>query len=118
RQTDANRIVAGEINAMFGFNRAAIDTPDFLFAEVIERLDGLGRNLRGERPSGDPLGGPQVSVHQDWRDGEHVADVVEAVAGIVRGEVLFRAERNAQEITNGVAVFAAIEPVRRDPARI
>ena len=51
-------------------------------------------------------------------EGKHVADVVEAVAHVVRGEVFRRFEIDAAEVADRVVVLGAIEPPNRDAARI
>ena len=77
----------------------------------------LGR-LNGDGPLHDALGGGQVALQEQRRQGQHVADVVEAVADVVGGEVLGRLEIDADEVADGVVVFDAVEPADGDPARI
>ncbi len=79
------------------------------------RLERLG--AEDCRPR-DAFGGEQVALHQHRRDRQHVADVVEAIAGVVLGEVVGRAEIHAKEIANGVVVLRAIQPPDGDAARI
>jgi len=66
----------------------------------------------------DRFGGRQIPFHQDGADGEHVADVVEAVADVVGGEVVRRLEIDANEIADRVVVLGAIETAQGDAARI
>src|SRR5262249_47336593 len=109
RESDANGVVAGEVDAVLAFNSAAIDAADLLLSNVKESFDGLRRDLRGDGPGGDAFGGGEVSLHEHRRYGEHVADVVEAVAGIVGGEIFLGAELHAEQVANGVGVLVAIE---------
>ena len=62
----------------------------FAVAREIADLERLRRDLGGDRPAGDALSRRQVALHQQRRHGQHVADVVEAVAGVVGGEILAR----------------------------
>ena len=64
------------------------------------------------------LGGFHVLLHQDGRDGQHVADVVEAVAGVVGGEIFFGAELDAEQVADGVGVFGAIQAAGGDAAGV
>ena len=75
---------------------------------------GLGR---AERRVDHRLGGGQVHLHQDRRDREHVADVVESIADIVGREVIGRAEVEADQVADRVVVLGAIEPPDRHPRR-
>ncbi len=73
---------------------------------------------RGHGARSDALGGGDVLRHQQRRDGENVADVIEAVAGIVGGEVFVGLEIDGQEIADGVAIFVAVEAVGDDAAGV
>ncbi len=66
----------------------------------------------------DFFGGGEVLFHEDRRHGEHVADVVEAVADVVGGEVVGRVEGDADEVADGVVVFGAVEAADGDPAGV
>ncbi len=66
----------------------------------------------------DFFGGGEVLFHEDRRHGEHVADVVEAVADVVGGEVVGRVEGDADEVADGVVVFGAVEPANGDAAGV
>ena len=60
----------------------------------------------------------EVALEKHRRQREHVADVVEAVAGIVRREIVCRTEVHADEIADGVVVFRAVEAADGHAARI
>ena len=79
----------------------------------------LGRQrVRTQRPFGDLLRRVQVLLHQHRRNREHVADIVEAVAQVVGGEVLLRTEIHRQQVADGVGVFRPVEPPRSHVAGI
>ncbi len=59
-----------------------------------------------------------VTLDQHRRKREHVADVVEAVAGIVGGELGAGLDVERQQVANGVAVFGAIQAVNGGTAGI
>ena len=63
--------------------------------------------------SADCLRGRQVFLQQDRRHAEHIADVVKAIAHVVRREVIGWMKVDADEIANRVVVFRAIEPANR-----
>ena len=71
----------------------------------------LGQRIGAHGARSDGFGRIQVLFHQQRRDGQDVGDIVEAVAGIVGGEILVGAEIDRQQIADGVAVFVAIEPL-------
>jgi len=52
------------------------------------------------------------------REGEHVADVVEPVAGVVRRERGVGVEVHAEQVADGVAVLDPVEPAERHPAGV
>ena len=66
-----------------------------------------------------PFGGADVALEQHGRKPEHVGDVVEAEARIVRrkqgGHI---AEIEREQIADRVGVLGAVHPVRRETARI
>jgi hypothetical protein len=70
--------------------------------------------FRFARHRGNPLGddrlrGRDVFLHEDRRDRQHVANVVEAVARVVRGKFLFGLEIDADEVLDRVAVLDAVQ---------
>ena len=53
-----------------------------------EALDGrLGRGGRDDSGGGDFFRGGQVLFHEGGREGEHVGNVVETIAGVIDGEI-------------------------------
>ena len=60
----------------------------------------------------------EILLQQHRRHRKHIADVVEAVAGIIRREIRRRLEIHAHQVADGVVVFHAIEPANRDAAGI
>jgi hypothetical protein len=82
-------------------------------------LQGLGPVLRRhDRRLGDLLGGDQVLVHQQRRDRQNIADVVEAVADVVGREVVGGPQVEAREVTDGVVVLFAVEAAHGHAARV
>ena len=79
---------------------------------------GLGERGGENGDSCDFLGGGEVLFHQDGREREDVADVVEAVAGVVGGEIGGGLEVDGEEIADGVVVFEAIEAAGGDAAGV
>ena len=67
----------------------------------------LGQRVGGHGACGDPAGSGEIAIHQRRRDGEDIADVIEAVAKIVGGKAVFGAEFDGEEIAYGVGVLAA-----------
>src|SRR4029077_2700977 len=66
----------------------------------------------------DPRCRSHILLRQERREGEDVADVVEAVADVVRRGFLISVEIDADEIANGVAVFNAVEAAQSHAARV
>ena len=64
------------------------------------------------------LGGGQVLLQEQGRERQHVADVVEAVADVVVGEVGGRLEVDADQVADRVVVLGPVEPADRDPADV
>ncbi len=89
-------------------------------AELDAPVVPLGGEPRRGRHGGlhDGLGRLEVFLQQERRDGEDVADVVEAVAGIVGRELLLRLEVDPHQVADRVVVLDAIEPADRHPARV
>ena len=80
-QTEAHDVLAGELNAVLRFDRAAIGPADSLLAREIADLQRLGgKVISRQRPTRDALGRRQVALHQQRRHRQHVADVVEPSA--------------------------------------
>ena len=70
----------------------------------------LRRRAFRQRQPDHLVGGGDVFLHQQRRDREHVADVVEAVAGVVGGEDVLGVEFHAEQVVNRVLVFGAVQP--------
>ncbi len=87
---------------------------------VLERHghDALAGGGVGERLVHDLLGRSEVLLHQQRRQRQHVADVVEAVADVVGGEVVGGVEVDAEEVADGVVVLGPVEPPQGDPAGV
>ena len=66
----------------------------------------------------DRFGRLNVLLHQQRREAQRVADVVEAVAGVVGREVFFGVVVDAHQVADRVAVFGPIEPTERDVAGV
>ncbi len=60
----------------------------------------------------------EILFEQLGRQSQSVADVVEAESRHIGGEVVGRANIDAQKITNGVVVFGAVQAARGHPARL
>ena len=71
--------------------------------------DGLAADLRG---------GQQVALEQPRRDGEDVADVVEAVARLVGRQEGLGVDVEGQDVADGVGVLGPVQPLHGRPSRI
>ena len=89
-----------------------------LEAQAVFDLDRLRQRSGGDRPLGDPPRRGQILLHQHRRDGEDVADVVEAFAGVVGREIPVGAEIDGEQITDGVGVLRPVQPTGRDPSGV
>ena len=79
---------------------------------------GLRRHrLAVDRKLGNRLRRLHVLFHQQRRDRQHVAVVVEAVSRVVHGELIGRPRRHAEQVADGVVVFDAVEAPRGDASR-
>lgn len=78
----------------------------------------LGRLGAVEGRADDPLGRGHVALHEGGGDRKDVADVIEAIACVVLGEVVGGAQVDTQEIAHRVVVLGAVQAPRRDAARI
>ena len=117
-QPEAHRVLAAKLDAVLSLDRAAIETANPAVAGAVVGFDWFGGNGRGHCPGRDPLGGREVTLHQQRRHREEIRHVVEAVAGIVGREVFLSAEANAEQVSDRVRVFVAIEAMGRHPTRI
>ena len=82
------------------------------------RLAGRVSGGPSRSPLHDALGRRQVPLHQHGRHRQHVADVVESVADVVRREILGGIEIDAHQIADRVAIFGPVQPPHRDAARV
>ena len=78
--------------------------------------DGPGHRRNGFRHDG--LGRRQIFLQQHRRQGEDIADGVEAVAGVVRREFDLRVEVDPHEIADGVAILDPVQPAHGDASGI
>ena len=79
--TGANVVIGFDWKIEFAALDAILARPKVRHDAVHDRL---ARRIGMDGAFGDLLGGSQVFLHQHRRERQHVADVVEAVAGIVR----------------------------------
>ncbi len=79
--------------------------------ECFGLLEGGGSFSQFER-------GTDVLFHEHGRDGKDIADGVEAVAAVVRGEGVGGAGVEVEEIADGVVVFGAVEAAAGDLAGV
>ena len=70
---------------------------------------------RGPR---NPIRRCHVFFHQQRRERENVADVVEAVPGVVGGKVVGSTKVDAQKVADRIVVFGAVEAAGGDAARV
>ena len=81
----------------------------------------VGDLLHGRRAIADGAGRDgarriEVAVQQGGRHAQHVADVVEPVAGVVRRQQRRSVDLEGQKVAHGVRVLRAIQAVQRRPA--
>src|SRR5205823_1421357 len=67
------------------------------------------RQLAGKRLLDDRLGRGQVLFHEQRRQRQHIADVIEAVPNVVGGEILGRLEVERQQIADRVVILGPVE---------
>ncbi len=58
-----------------------------------------------------------VLFEQERRDREHVADIVEAITGVVGRKLFLRLEVEPRQVANRVAIFDTIEAANRYTTR-
>ena len=85
--------------------------------ELVVVSDDAVRGLP-RRQAGDLAGRVHVAVHQGGRDGEDVGDIVEAIAGIVDGQILAHIDIQGEKIANRIGVFRAVHAPKRGAAGI
>ena len=79
------------------------------------RLEGIGAEERG---AGHALRRLQVLLQEDGGDGEHVADVVEPVPGVVVRERVARPQVHPEQVAHRVVVLRPVQPARGHPPGI
>ena len=118
RQADLEIVVGVEVEPVCRLDVARIDPAEVLEAQAVLDFDRFRQRQGDDRPVGNPAGGGQVFLHQHWRDGQDIADVVEAVARIVGRKVLVGAKLDGEEIADRVRVLRPVQTPRGDPPRI
>ena len=105
------RLVKGQpITVLFAFGTAKLSARNAsLFHD---------RGNRWHRRRDDGFGRLHVLLQQERGNREHVADVVEAIAGVVGREFLGGLELNPHEIADGVAILHPVEPPKSDAPRV
>ncbi len=89
-----------------------------------KRPDGCGTSRSpaririADRQRADLARGVHVALEQHGRNAEHVADVVEAVGGVVRRQQRRGIDIERQQIANGVRVLGAVQAVQHGPSGI
>ena len=128
-QADAQRIFGVERKMMANRHAAARSQGKILAHAVVLdeelrefiRLRDRPRRAIPNSDAADLARGREVALQQHRRDREHVADIVEAVAGIIggkqRGEV-HRAGVHRDQVADGVGIFGAVEAMDGRPAGI
>src|SRR6187431_427833 len=94
--------------------RQAFNVP-VLSAVRRSSIDLRNRNERRipDGHSADLASRGEILLEQRWGDLQYVRDVVEAVAFVIGRQQLFDVNLNVEEIANGIAVFRAVEAVKR-----
>ena len=85
---------------------------------AVETLLGHDERLARHGLFHDLFGRLQIFLHQQRRQGQHVANVVEAVTRIVGRKVLGRVVIDARQIADRIAILDTVEPAERHPAGI
>ncbi len=108
------RLVIGQRNPPGVVFRA----PGFL--ETRARDHPLRHNSRdhGHGPADDRVGRAQVLFEQQRRNRQHVAVIVEPIAGVIRWELVGRVVVHAEQVADRVPILDPVEPADRDPAWI
>ena len=89
--------------------------------QLVSRTVELGRGFRRiahESAVGDLGRRVKILLHQQRRQRQHVADVVEAIADVVGGKIVGGLELDGQQIANRVGILGPVEPPQRHVARI
>ncbi len=128
RSTDPEGVTAGFLELMPDeeFRDRVGDGPEGAFGAIPAGFEEVGRGGPGgglgridhHGAGGDAFRGVQVSLQMHRGDAEDVADVVEAVADVVGGEILGRVVVDVEEVPDGVVVFGAVEATGGDPAGV
>ena len=109
-QANADHIFGIPIHPMRSLDGAAVDPPHSLIFRVIFRLDWTRRQrIATDRPRRDALSRTQILFHKHRRDRQHIANIVEPVAGIVAGEITLRVEVHRQQVADRIGILVAIQ---------
>src|SRR5207253_2273696 len=97
---------------------AFVTGPDDVFGpdNVTGRVELLLERLHShvaDCHAADTAGGNHIPLQQYRRHGEDIADVVEAVTGVVHRQRGTGVHVERKQITNGIAVFGPVESVCR-----
>ena len=84
---------------------------------IVNLFDRLYREVADRQPA-DAARRRHVALEQRRRCRQDGRDVVEAVSGIVHGQPFARPHVDRQQISNGIAVLGAVQPVHRRASRI
>ena len=71
-----------------------------------------------DRQHGDAAGRSQVALHQGWREGLHISDVVETVADRVRRQERGDVDIDTKQVFDFARVLRPIQALERSPAGI
>ena len=83
----------------------------------VESGGGAQRRVPDSLPA-DLRGGQQVALEQPRRDGEDVADVVEAVPRLVGRQQGLGVDLEGQQVADGVGVLGPVQPLHRGAAGV
>ena len=109
-QANADHIFGIPIHPMRSLDGAAVDPPHSFIFRVIFRFDRTRRQwIATDRPRRDALSRTQILIHQHRRDRQHIANIVEPVAGIVAGEITLRVEVHRQQVADRIGILVAIQ---------
>ena len=105
---DLNNVFGVMIDGVPQFDRAVSR-----FANTVVVIDepGLRKRIATDGTRGDLLGRLKILLGKRGRDGEDVADVIEAVTGIVGRKFFGGAEIDAKQVADRIRVFVTVQAV-------